>query len=1580
METIANRIASLSPEKRALLARQLQKPKSTSDRPPLVAQPRTSRILPLSFAQERQWFLNQWDSESALYTIAYAVRYLGPLDVGVLQRAVDQVVARHEILRTTFATVDGVPQQVIAEHGSIPITQIDISDLPAAEREQRAALLATAEVQRPFDLANGPLIRMSLIRMSPHEHVQTLAVHHIIYDGWSAGVMIREIAELFAALSAGQSHRLPALPVQYADVALWQRRWLTGETLEQHLNYWKQQLGGTLPALTLPSDRPYPPVLSDSGARCRRMLPPALVQALKTFNDEQGVTLFMTLLAAWKTLLYRYTRQDDILVGTPVAGRTLAQTEPLIGYFANTLVLRSDLGGDPTFSEVLQRVRTTALAAYNHQDLPFEKVVEALQPERSLSHSPLFQVMFVLQNDQIKTLETADLTVVPFAVETGTAKFSLTLEASQIDGDLALALEYKTDLFDAPTIERMLDQYQTLLSSIVSQPSLPISRLALLTAEQRQQMIETWHVVDTDRSRQQCLHEIFSAQATATPDAVAVTYQQTSITYGELDLRSNQVAQYLHTLGITPGEALIGLCVEPSIEMIVGILGILKAGGAYVPIDPAYPAERIAFVLEDAQVKVLLTQSQLVGKLPQHTAQIVSLDGDQPLIAQQPTTNLAAAMSPDYVAYVIYTSGSTGKPKGVQVTHGNVSRLFSATEHWYDFGPRHVWTLFHSFAFDFSVWEIWGALLYGGRLVVVPYMTTRSPQDFYQLLSDEGVTVLNQTPSAFRQLMQVDETAFQPGRLSLEYVIFGGEALNLKSLRPWFARHGDQQPQLINMYGITETTVHVTYRPLSAADVDAPGSMIGQPIPDLQLYILDEHHEPVPLGIAGELYVGGAGVARGYLNRENLTAERFIQHPFDTDPRARLYKTGDLARMLPSGDIEYGGRGDKQVKIRGFRIELSEIESVILQHPAVRETIVVAAEDTASASGQPDQRLIAYLVVHQEQAPTFGQLRSFVKRRLPEHMIPAAFITLDTIPMTHNGKVNYRALPARESGKKLMTEQPAVATSRPIEHSVARIWGELLGVEQVGLQDNFFEIGGHSLLATQVMTRIQAAFGVQPSLRDFFATPTVAGLVQSIEIARDTQTEAAPPPLLPLPRSASLPLSFAQQRMWYLSQLQPDSALYNVPLVFRFAGKLQIDLLERALSEIVRRHEALRTVFLKHGDEATQQINPAQPVALPLIDLSAEPATEREAVMRRVVAEEIQRPFDLARDPMLRGLIVRLNADDHVLALSVHHIAFDEWSSGVLQRELTNLYHALASDQTAALADLPVQYADVAAWQRDWLQGNALDQQLSYWTDQLRGPLPVLDMPTDYPRPEVQTNNGAHESIQLPASLYAALNNLAQGEGATIFMALMAGWSALLQRYTGQDDILVGTPIANRNRRETEHLIGFFVNTLVIRNDLSDSPTFREAIRRTREVALNAYAHQDLPFDQLVQALQPDRYLSRSPLFQALLALQNVVSQPFTLPDVTITPLPVETGSTKFELSLVLYDQGGMINGWLEYNTDLFSQATMQRLLAHLQILLERAVAAPDQPLAQISLVTAAEQQQLLGAWTEQSEDEYSFD
>jgi amino acid adenylation domain-containing protein len=1091
MSDITERIAGLSPERRELLTRLLQKQGVKTTRLPIAPRKSANGEAPLSFAQQRLWFLDQLEPGSSFYNIFDTLSFDEPLDITALEESLNEIVRRHEVLRTTFPSVRGKPVQVIAPRLKLPLTVVDLRRLSEEEREAETARLSAEEYERPFDLARGPLVRCKLLRLDAEESVLLLTMHHIVSDGWSLGILSRELHALYEAYSAGRPSPLPDLPIQYADFTVWQREWLQGEVLAAQLSYWEKQLAGAPSVMKLPTDRARPSVQNfQQGANQWLKLPKPLAASLRALSQREGVTLFMTMLSAFNLLLHRYTHQTDILLGTPIAGRNRAETEGLIGFFVNTLVMRTDLSGDPGFRELLGRVREVALGAYAHQDLPFEKLVEAISPERDTSRNPLFQVSFQLsnvsnpaENASEEREELADES--QLEVENAAAKFDLGVNIWESERGLRAQVDYSTDLFDDATITRMLKHFERLLEGVVSNPNRRVSELPLLTAGEQQRMLVEWNDTEADYARHSCLHELFEAQVERTPDSVAVSFAGEQLTYTELNERANQVARRLQGLGVG-AEVSVGICMERSVEMITGMLGILKAGGAYVPLDPEYPSQRLSYMIEDAGVRVLLSQARLAQTLLAHGATVLHLDADRESIAVEGKDNLEHTAMAENPAYVIYTSGSTGTPKGVAITHSAVARTVCNTNYIKLETQDRVAQASNS-SFDAATFEIWGALLHGATLVIIPKEVLISPGHLAMQIRELEISVMFLPTALFNQVAGEVPGAFG----SLRYLLFGGEAVDPRSVRE--VLKADPPQRLLHMYGPTESTTYALWHRVENVPAEASTVAIGHPLSNTQVYLLDEYQQPVPIGVAGELYIGGDGLARGYLNSSSLTAERFIPNPFSQTAGARLYRTGDIARYLADGEIEFLGRVDEQVKIRGYRIELGEIESLLRDYKEVRDVVVLAREDTP---GQ--KRLVAYVVAEPTGELSVKELRGYVKERVPDYMMPSSFVLLDELPLTPNGKVDRRALPLPEHA---LPEQEidAVSPRTPLEEKLAGIYASVLGLKTVGVLNNFFDLGGHSLLATQITSRIREIFKVELPLRVLFVNPTVAGLARAVE-------------------------------------------------------------------------------------------------------------------------------------------------------------------------------------------------------------------------------------------------------------------------------------------------------------------------------------------------------------------------------------------------------------------------------------------------------------------------------------------------
>jgi len=1512
-----------------------------------------------TFAQQRLWLLDRLRPGDATYNMPGALALDGPLNIPALAAAFGAVARRHETLRTRFASREGEPIQLIdpPADGALPLPVIDLSGLPPDLREWESGTLSAAEAARPFDLSTGPLLRVTLLRLAPGRHLELLTVHHIVADGWSLGVLGREIEALYASFSAGQPPALPALPMQYADFAAWQRKWLASGAMERQLAWWTERLVDAPTVLDLPADRPRPAVRTARGARVETLLPEALANDLRGLARTRGTTLFLILLAGFEALLARHTGQEDLLVGTATANRSRPGMEGLIGLFADTLVLRAELAGDPDFLTALERARESALGAFVHPDLPFERLVEALQPERRAGEMPLLQAVLVFQAEPPEPA-LQGLAVQRLPADSATAKFDLTLELEERRTGLRASWELSRDLFDPATIERLAGRFTNLLAGAVADPEARLSALPLLGETERRQLLEAGDGEKDFVLPDLPVHRLFEEQARRAPERTALVTEDGEISYGELNERADRLARELLELGVTP-EARVGAAIERSPRMIECFLAILKAGAAYVPLDPAMPKERLDGMIAEAGIGLILRDSEL-GEGPK---------------ARAPLAQGNALGGGEGLAYVLFTSGSTGRPKAVAVEHRSIVRLIRGD--FADLGPEQVFLQLAPPAFDASTLEIWGALANGGRLVLPP-PGPLSLDELGALLSRHSVTTLWLTAGLFHEVVESRIGILRDVR----QLLAGGDVLSPVAVNHVLAELPDCR--MINGYGPTENTTftccHTVRRPIPEGE----SVSLGRPIRGTRVAVLDRWLQPVPAGVAGELWTGGAGLARGYLGRPNLTAESFVPDPMAATPGDRLYRTGDLARWRQDLTLEFLGRIDRQVKIRGFRVEPGEIEAVLARHPGVDRAAVVV-----HGQGAGERRLVAFAVATASEA----ELRTWLGERLPGYLVPEVAV-VGEVPLTVNGKVDRAALLRawEEKDQKDLRDLEDEKDMSPVEAVIASIWADVLGVEQVGLHDDFFALGGHSLLATRVLARIVDALGVEIPLAALFEAPTVAELAEALTPA-PLPAPPAPPPgegrpaeqsklgafaFLPSPgdgvggagRGAGVrALSFAQQRLWFLDRLEPGSAAYNLPVALRLRGRLDFSYLSAALAGILRRHEALRTSFPETPDGPVQEIAPApEAYAVPVEDLSGLGNAAEAAALRRMDAEG-RRPFDLQSGPVFRPLVLRIAPEDHLLVVNLHHIAGDGWSMGVLVRELASFYSSFSLPEP-----LPVQYTDYADWQRGWLTGEVLGAELSWWRETLRGLPERLDLPTDHPRRAVEHRRGGQRPVDLGAELTRGVVGLTRREGVTPFMVLLAAFQSLLGRYAGQDDLAIGSPVAGRDRVELEGLIGFFVNTLVLRGDLSGDPDVRALLRRTRSVVLAAHQHQHLPFEKLVEELAPARELGSTPLFAAMLAFQGPVTKPPVLPGLTAEVVAVPTGTAKLDLLLDLGERDGSLSGGLEYDADLFDAPTIDRFLDHFRNLLAATVAAPTERAADLPLLSTTERRQIIEEWNEWNE------
>lgn len=1563
MNDVFKRIAALSPEQKALLALRLKQHQSEptalfrSFQQPTQAIPQCDRSRPLavSLAQHRTWFQDQLGVKSAVSNnISIALTIKGVLSVPVLEQSIQTIIQRHEILRTTLQISDGELTQIISSVAGWTLKVIDLRYFPSAEQSAEVQRLTTQQTCQPFGLQRDWPLRVQLLQVHDSEFVLVLTLHHIAVDAGSIGIFFRELSALYGAFSQNQPSPLAPLPIQYADFASWQQQRLRNNAYTQELQYWQQALQNAPDLLQLPSDRPRPPVQSFAGKTFSFSLSKNLTNSLKTLSQQTETTLFITLLAALQTLLFRHTGQEDILVGSPIANRQNPEIEALIGCFINTLVLRTNLAGNPTVRDLLRRVRETVLGALAHQAFPFERLVDELQLARNLAYPPLFQVMLVLQNAfSIETIELPGLAVDHDRIDNYTAQFDLTIHLVESDQGLIGKLEYNTDLFDEATIVRLVEHFQTLLASMIAHPDRPISQLPLLLAPEQQQ-IAAWTQTAIRPSQTSCIQELLSAQAQKTPKAIAVLHGTDQLTYEDLNHRANQLAQYLQKLGVQAG-CRVGLWLDRSITMLVALFGILKAGAAYVPLDPKYPAQRLEFILSDAQVSVLLTQQSFAEKLPSVTAPVIFLDTAWETIALEPTDEDLAIVQAEALAYVIYTSGSTGQPKGVMVSHRSLINYTESAIQTYQITADDRILQFASISFDAAAEEIFPCLAQGATLILRTEHMLSSMAIFLQTCRDGELTVLDLPTAFWHQLVADMANLNLTLPESVRLVILGGEKASFDRFLLWQQRTANVR--LVNSYGPTEATIVTTTMDLSELSEAALARRelpIGQPIQNARVYVLDADRQPVPIGIAGELFIGGLGVAQGYWNRPDLTAQVFIPDPFTSIPGARLYKTGDRVRWRADGHLEFLGRMDNQVKVRGFRIELGEIETWLSQHPGLQDCVVIDRPDTSGNS-----QLIAYVVPVADNHPTIRDLRQFLEKRLPNYMIPVAFTRLDRLPLTPNGKVDRSQLPDPDLEPAELTDK-VVAPRTATEAAIAHAFAQTLQLAAVGIEDDFFELGGHSLLATKLMAQLLLRFPVNLSIVDLFESPTVAQLAGRIETLQRLAGELTRPALTPIARHPNqlIPLSFFQQSIWDLHHSGSDGAALNSSIILRIRDALDLSVVEQSLNEMVRRHEVLRTVFREMDNQPMQMVLPMLHLPLSRVNLQSLAPELRSAEALQQAIAIAHPPFDLATAPLIRTVCFQLQPQEHWLLITMHHIITDGWSFGVFLQELQTIMGAFAQGQPSPLAEVALQYADFALWQQQVYTEAAIAQELDHWYRKLVV-LDPLVAPQTFPPAPPNSRRSRHHFVQLPEAWADDIETLSRTLGATRFGVVLAGLKLALARWTGQRDIWLFVTVGNRTMPQTEAMMGCFINDVIVRSQLLPEQSGTDFIQVLQANVQDAIDHKDIPITWVMERIQA----VLPPVLIASVTYTSSALQDAQSPDWDVVNMQgqqrqwegVAAELSSDETPLEIYiDMTNQLSIVVNYSVELFKSEDMDCFFAHYQGILARLLSDPAVSLSEL--------------------------
>ncbi len=1528
-------------------------------------QPKQDKYL-ASHGQKRLWILSQMNEKlSSAYNLSSTFIIEGDLNTQAFNHAFLNISKRHEILRTYFTmlrTDSGADElyQIVAEDSNF---QVDYYEVGSFADEKAIGDYINSEVAKPFDLSKPGLFRANLTKLGDQKFLFVFTIHHIISDAWSMNLMIGEVCNLYNSLVNEGKSNLPALKIQYRDYSIWQRKMLTDGSIAKQGENCREKMGGELPVLELPTDFPRPAHQSFSGDHSHFIIDNQLLHQLKTLATQTKTTLFTVLFTAYNTLLYRYSGQKEFIVGVPVHGRTDSDLEELIGFFVNTLVIRTEVDSQDGFAKMLSNVQGNVLEAFENQDYPFDKMVEELAIQRDFSRSPLFDTMFILQNtpDVSETgIKMGNLAFRPFVSEKHLSRFDLTVNMVETDQGMAGTFEYCTDLFRAETIQRLGNHFIKLLESIVANPAKSVSSQEILSPREKEQLLIDFNDSHAKTTELKCLHQYIEDWAIKTPGKVALILNEKKLTYRELNLRADQLSNVLLKKGFKL-ETPVALIFESSFEMIIAMLGVLKAGGVYIPIAADYPQERINYILNDLSAPILVTQPNFQIKIPENfNGTVIALDEKQFVESEMNLTKEIKAVKPNNLAYIVYTSGSTGQPKGVMIEHQSIvnSLIWKINTYKYAEDDKIIQML--SFAFDGAQFEIWTALIAGISLVMVENESMQDISKIIDLIDKHKVNHFTSIPGFYQGML----TYLGDRKLtSMKTITLAGDKLTEKLVNEHVALQG--QITLFNEYGPTETAVVATYE-----KVNLKGNLravaIGRPINNTKIYILDTNLQLVPIGVLGEIYISGAGLARGYFNRPDLSSEKFIDNPFN--PAEKIYKSGDLGRYLSGGRIEFIGRTDHQLKIRGYRVEIGEIEERLLRYPGIKEVVIDKKEENNYI------KLVGYIVLDVEEV-NINDVKKCLRMSLPEYMIPDKLITLRSLPLTPNGKIDRKALPLIENDE--IDQSSFVEPSNEIQRTLAKIWSEVLGISKISINDNFFKIGGHSLTAIQMIARIHQELSLDCPIGLLFEAPTITELA----VALESKTKVNYHQIRPRFVREYYPISHAQKRLWVLEQFESHGA-YNIPSVWIIKGKLDEEVLNKALQTIVDRHEILRTYFAVVDGEIVQIVEDGFIFKVDYIE-----KVENHDEIMQLVSKEAIKPFDLTKPGLIRARLIKVNEVEYLFMFNMHHIISDGWSLNILMYEISRLYQAYLYDDDNPLPPLKIQYRDYSEWQNELLKSKEIKIQESYWLNQLVGKLPVLNLPTDFSRPPVQTFNGADMAFELDQETSRLLKQLALEQNATLFMILIAAYNLLLYRYTGQDDLIVGTPIAGRPHRDLEELIGFFVNTLVIRTKLSFEESFVELLQNIRKIALSGFANQDYPFDALVDKLAVERDLSRSPIFDTMFVLQNInntqgigeITQRLS-DDLDIIPMKgSESVVSKFDLTLTMGEVDGKLIGRFNYNTDLFKSETILRMIDHFKELLRNITLNPKDQIGLIPIIDSEEKEQLLYRFNS-STTEYSND